>query len=254
MMKEDVRGGEHLKAQIFSALEWIMFILLLGGLAFNDDIRNITGWTGTELLFFGLIIYIFSIVCIECLKVGCLEKAGYEIKGLERWGARLETGPTTSGYTPIAAAFTSAGTKATVDIVRIWEYMDYHYSMPHTRIIVKHAGEMPCVVEVRYGKISLFDKHAYMEWKKRDLDPRDVPTESRINDNMAAEWIRHIFDNQNISELKGILRIEPEQVYFLQEGEFLEGKYLKDAANVLIGLSRKIGKGYYTKSKNPYTS
>jgi len=123
--------------------------------------------------------------------------------------------------------------------------MDYSYSIPHTRIIVKHAGEVPCVVEVRYGKISLFDKHAYMEWKERDLDPRDVPTESKIDDNMAAEWIRQIFDNQNLSELNGILRIEPEQVYFLQKGEFLEGKYLKDAANVLIGLSRKIGKGYY---------
>jgi len=90
MMKKDVTRKEELfKAHLFSALEWIILILLLGGLAFNDNIRNITGWTGTELLFFGLIIYIFSIVCIECLKVGCLEKAGYGIKGLERWGARL---------------------------------------------------------------------------------------------------------------------------------------------------------------------
>lgn len=239
-------GGEHLKAQIFSALEWIMLILLLGGLAFNDDIRNITGWTETELGFFGLIIYIFSIVCIEGLKGGCLEKAGYGVKALERWGARLEKGSTISGDRPIAATFTSAGKKATVDIVEIWEYMDHHYSIPHTRIIVEHAGEIPGVVEMRYGRVSIFDKHAYMEWKKRDLDPRDVPTKSRINDNMAAEWMRHIFHNQKISELKGILRIEPEQVYFLQEGEFLEGKYLKDAANMLIGLSRKIEKGYYT--------
>lgn len=248
MTKEDAeREREHLKAQIFSALEWIILILLLGGFAFNDDIRNITGWTETELLFFGLIIYIFSIGCIKGLKVGYLEKAGYGIKALERWGARIETGPTTTGDRPIAATFTSEGKKAIVDIIDVWEWMDYYYCEPHTRIRVEHAGEIPCVVEVPHGRmdhISFFDKHAYMEGKKRDLDPRDVSIESKINENVVAEWIRHVFDNQSISELKGILRIEPEQVYFLKQGELLDGEYLKDAANVLISLAEKIEKGY----------
>ena len=237
-----------MKAQILSASEWIIFILWLGSLfVFDDDICNITGWTEWELLFFGLIIFILLRICIEYLMEKCLEKAGYGIKALERWGARIETGPTTSGDRPIAATFTSAGKKAIVDIIDVWEWMDYWYCKPHTRIRVEHAGEIPCVAEVPHGRmdhISFFDKHAHMEGKKRDLDPRDVSIESKINENVVAEWIRHVFDNQSISELKGILRIEPEQVYFLEQGELLDGEYLKDAANVLISLAEKIEKGY----------
>lgn len=250
MKKDEKRKGKPLKAHFFSALELaLVIILLISVFVFDDDICNITGGTewGLFSLYIIIIILVFSGVCIKRLREECLEKAGYGIKALERWGASIETGPTTSGDRPIAATFTSAGKKAIVDIIDVWEWMDYSYREPHTRIRVEHAGEIPCVVEVRNGRMdhtSLFDKHAYMEGKKRDLDPRDVSIESEINENVVAEWIRHVFDNQSILELKGILRIEPEQVYFLEQGKLLDGEYLRDAANVLISLAEKIEKGY----------
>lgn len=248
MEKDGKRKGKPLNAHLFSALELVIVILWLGSLSvFNKVIHNITGWIGWVLLFLYIIIFGFSIECIRGSRKKCLEKAGYGIKALERWGARIETGLTTSGDRPIAATFTSAGKKAIVDIIDVWEWMDYWYSEPHTRIRVEHADEIPCVAEVPHGRmdhIRFFDKHVYMEGNKRDLDIRNASIESKINENVVAEWIRFVFDNQNLSELKGILRIEPEQVCFLERGELLDGEYLKDAANVLISLAEKIENGY----------
>jgi len=125
--------------------------------------------------------------------------------------------------------------------------------MPYTRIRVEHTGKIPYVMELLNKKIRFFDEHAYMEWKKQlgfsygsimwDFEIR-IPEkiESRTNENMVAEWVRCIYDTMVGAGLEGLLRIELEQVYFLQKGEFLEGAYLKNAVDVLTSLAEKMEK------------
>lgn len=254
-----------MKAQLFSVLEIVIMFLMVGiVLCLLADIINIPGWAKWTLYVLVLLIYLISISYISALREEFLEKSGYGIKTLERWGARVETDPTTTGGKYTIATLTSAGRKVIVDIIEhkertICGSTYIAYTRIYTRIRVEHTGKIPCVVEVLKGKINhirFFDKYAYTEWKRRKWDHRNVPKKVKINGNkvrtaapkhivlMVTEWARHVFNDQNIAKLNGILRIEPEQVYFLQEGFLLEGEYLKNSVDSLVNLAEKIEKEY----------
>ena len=54
----------------------------------------------------------------------------------------------------------------------------------------------------------------------------------------------HIFDDRDIAGVKGIIRIEPRQVLFLQKGDLLEGEYLTMVGNLLFRLADKTRREY----------
>ena len=248
---------EPLEAQFFSTLAaaiWITTLVLciviyVDGLSSIVGLGNVVGWAKWALCGIVLVIGLLLVACIQDLHDKCLENAGYGIKALEKYGARVETDATT-------ATWTSAGRNAIVDIVSIEETLGEEYgyvAMPYTRIRVEHVGKMPYVMEVLNWKIRFFDEHAYMEWKEQlgfsygsimyDLEmhiPEKI--ESKTNENVVAEWVRCIYDTMVGAGLEGLLIIEPEQVYFLQKGEFLEGTYLKNAVDVLTSLAEKMEK------------
>ena len=258
MMKRNGKSKEKpFEAQFFSTLAaaiWITaFILFI--VIFDDDLSsivglgNVVGWEKWALCGIVLVIGLLLGGYISILSDKCLEKAGYGIKSLEKYGARVETDATT-------ATFTLEGRNVIVDIIGINEDVGGEYgcvAMPYTRIRVEHTGKIPYVMELMNKKIRFFDEHAYMEWKKQlgfsyesimwDWEMR-IPEkiESRTNENMVAEWERCIYDTMVGAGLEGLLRIEPEQVYFLQKGEFLEGTYLKNAVDVLTSLAEKMEK------------
>ena len=255
-MKRNGKSKEKpLEAQFFSTLAAAIWItaFILSIVIFYDDfssiigLGNVIGWEKWALCGIVLVIGLLLSGCMWVLSDKCLEKAGYGIKSLEKWGARVETDASTAMFAP-------AGRNVIVDIVSIEETLGEEYgcvAMPYTRIRVEHTGKIPYVMELLDKKIRFFDEHAYIEWKKQlgfsygsimwDFEMR-IPEkiESRTNENMVAEWVRCIYDTMVGTGLEGILRIEPEQVYFLQKGEFLEGTYLKNAVDVLTNLAEKM--------------
>ena len=131
--------------------------------------------------------------------------------------------------------------------------------MPWTRIRVRHTGKVPCVMEVVKGntrKIRFFDKNAYMGWKKKQKELHKVPKKVKIEgqkvptayrkEMISLVWDKAepIFDDENIAEVKGIIRIEPRQVLFLEKGDLLDGEYLTMVGNLIFRLAEKTGRIY----------
>lgn len=257
MMQRNGKSKEEpFEAQFFSTLAAAIWItaFILSIVIFDDGLRsivglgNVVGWEKWALCGIVLVIGLLLSGYISILSDECLEKAGYGIKALEKCSAGAETDATT-------VTCASAGRNVIVDTVSIEETLGEEcgcVAMPYTRIRVEHTGKIPYVMELLDKKIRFFDGHAYIEWKKQlgfagsimwDFEMR-IPEkiESRTNENMVAEWVRCIYDTMVGSGLEGVLRIEPEQVCFLQKGEFLDGKYLKNAVDVLTSLAEKVEK------------
>jgi len=187
----------------------------------------------------------------------CLEKAGYGIKTLEKSGAKVET---CGDYS--IATFTLADRDVFVDSIKIMECEeDVCFMVPFLRIQVKHTGKIACVMQVLNGdrkRIEFFDKYTYMEWKQQSVDEdlRVVPRKVKIHGinvpttfpkgmiPMVMERAKRIFDDPGIAQLEGILRIEPERVFFLQEGNMPEQEHLKNMVNLLVGIAEKTEKEF----------
>ncbi len=129
-------------------------------------------------------------------------------------------------------------------------YREVH--VPWTRIRVSHRGKIPCVVEVVNGNIKrmrFFDKDAYMEWRNQQKDHRKVPKKVKIWGRKVATAYpskmipsvlhesERIFDEYYMAKVKGIIRIEPDQVVFMQMGDPLEGENLKMVTYLLSRLA-----------------
>jgi len=138
-------------------------------------------------------------------------------------------------------------------------YREVH--MPWTRIRVTHRARTPCVMEVVKGnrkRIRCFDNSAYMAWerqgevqhsipKKVKIEGREVPTAySKEMVPLVLDKAEHIFDDGDVAQVKGTIRIEPRQVLFLERGDPLEGEYLTMVTNLLCRLAEKAEREYGT--------
>ena len=138
-------------------------------------------------------------------------------------------------------------------------YREVH--MPWTRIQVRHTGKVPCVIEVVKGntkKIRFFDKNAYMGWKEQQKDLHNVPKKVKIQGQkiptaypkemipLVLDKAEHIFDDGDVAQVKGTIRIEPRQVLFLERGDPLEEEYLTMVTNLLCRLAEKAEREYGT--------
>jgi len=256
-MKDTSTKKRPLKATLYELLELLAFLISLVFIfCLLADVHQFQRWVDWLLIIFTVIAANLLFCFLGNRKRKLLEKAGYGIKTLEKLGAKVETHGDYS-----IATLTLADRDVFVDSVEIMDCDEEGcWTVPFLRIRVKHTGKIPCVMEVCNGNrrhIEFFDRDAYMEWKKQQgEDLRDVPGKVKIHGikvptaypegliPLMMERARHIFDDPGIAQLKGILRIEPEQVFFLQEGDLPEQEHLRNIVNLLVGLSEKTEKTF----------
>lgn len=203
------------------------------------------------------LVWVFWLLCGVCLffylkwlKEAKLEQAGYGIKALKSTTKKTDR-------------------SIIADIVRVRTFapggpsgFGQHVEVPWTRLRVRHTSKIPCVIEVVKGKtkrMRFFENGAYMEWKRHQEDQRTVPKKVKIERLKVAtaypremnpavmDKAERVFDAQDIAQVEGIIRIEPDQVFFLEEGDMLEGEYLRMVGNLLVRLAEKTEKEFGTR-------
>lgn len=238
---------------------WLSVLAMLVLLILREKgIIDIPRWRFWAFWIIGLILIYAGGRNISEARNEILKKAGH---GVEAWGKSI--GAEIEGNRVIA---TLKNRRVIMDIIKLCTFTGQDSAiLPFTRIRVQYSGKLPCVMELcQQGlsgrRIKFFDEEAYREWRsKPGRDPRHIPRKVKIHGikvptafpkemiPMVEKKAKNIFDNLDIGELKSksksnypiILRIEPEQVFFLQEGGLRKKEYLEKVVNIMISLAEK---------------
>ena len=261
---------EPLSLLLVNILEGVVVALVIAlGIIFPP--YSSIGW----LFLYLLIAYAGTVLAFhycEEMKRKILKQKGYGTKSLKDLGATITSYiSSVSHKEQSVAALIVANRDVMVDVV---EYKTLHgheegtrsVYHPFTRIRVRHKGNPTCVVEIMYsGGKEFFGKDAYKEWMIQDPHEVYVPSKvvkprklgifivpgEKIPTKCPEEQIpfvrdrtRYMFDDERTTSLikKGILRIEPEDVAFIQKGDTFDGEYLMEVINTLIGIAEKVEK------------
>lgn len=193
------------------------------------------------------------LVVIEKYERIYLEKAGHGIRILADSGAKVEAN---------TAVFDLPDRRAVVDTVRMSGLVPGGYAgrlagVAYTRIRIEHRGNVPFVIQLplRNGKqISFFNKDVYTQWRKDSGQKHFLFIPERVESNghqiptilpdefipKVTERVERILDVPDLTELKGVITVEPDQVLWLRRGDLLPQELLEKAVNVLADLAHRI--------------
>lgn len=121
----------------------------------------------------------------------------------------------------------------------------------YTLITMPHKAKLPWVVEVLDGEARRHDKKRFVEWASEKRDPRQTPEEIRLPrgsgfETVAENVVRRELDLNDIFQIRGVARIEPAQVHYVERGDLLDPAYLRTVTGVLLRLAdeaEKVGAG-----------
>ena len=156
---------------------------------------------------------------------------GLTLNAVQRWRLRR------SGYGIRALQSFASGSprplEATVVRLPAWSGAWDEGSVaekPFTVITVPHAASLPWVLEIQDGEAGRLDKSGFEGWSQRNGAAGSVPYTLRLPAReQASEDLGSLLDALELDELapvRGVLRVEPTQVRYVEQGDLLEPAYL----------------------------
>ena len=182
-----------------------------------------------------------TIIAILIISAACVVIATFAFGAIARRGRRR------AGYGIRALEGFEADREVSVSVVELplwtggWDAGAVS-DAAYTIITVPHSAELPWVVEVRDGEASRLDKQGFEVWAKEKHDPRLTPDDIRLPrgsgfEDVAENIVRRALDMDDVFRIKGVVRIEPTQVRYVEQGDLLDPAYLRIVAGVLLQLT-----------------